>query len=550
MQPAPAKATLGVVVATGLCWRTPANDPVLDNISVTLGRDRAGLVGANGAGKTTLARILAGQLAPAAGSVSRSGAVAYLPQDFKLLAGQTVAEALGVQERLAALHRLTAGHGTGADLALLDDDWSLEERVEAECDRLGLAHLGLDRRVETLSGGEATRVALAGLFLGRPDLVILDEPTNNLDAGSRQALYAAVTAWRGGLLVVSHDRTLLGLMDRILEVSPRGLRVYGGNYDVYAAERAAEAEAAQRDLDEARKELRRTRREAQAARERQERRSSRGKKARDKVGMPKILLNAMRETSQRTTARVAETHQDRSAAAQDAVEEARARVDARAELDIDLAPVELPAGKTVLDLADVSFGYEGGQDVLSGFSLRLTGPERVAVIGPNGSGKSTLFRLILGELAPAAGSVSLGVERVSCLDQKASLLDDSRSVLENFRAWSPGMDEAVCRLTLARFLFRGDTVHKPGAELSGGERLRAALACVLCAVSPPRLLMLDEPTNHLDLDSLANLEQALRGYTGALLVISHDRTFLENVGVTRTLELAACPGVGGVAGVR
>jgi ATPase subunit of ABC transporter with duplicated ATPase domains len=540
MTTAAAKPPLAIVVASGLSWRTPANDPVLDDLSVTVGRERTGLVGANGSGKTTLARILAGLLPPSAGSVGRFGAVAYLPQDFKLIAGHTVAEALGVQERLAALERLTAGRGTDADLALLDDDWALQERAEAELDRLGLAHLALARRVETLSGGEATRVALAGLLLARPDLVILDEPTNNLDLDSRRALYGAVATWRGGLLVISHDRTLLGLMDRILELSPRGLgglRVHGGNYEVYAANRDAEAAAAQHDLDEARKQLRRTRREAQAARERQERRSSRGNKERDKAGMPKILVNMMRETSQRTTARLSETLQDKTAAAQRALEGARARVDQRPELDIALARVDLPAGKAVLDLEGVAFRYAGGPELLSGFSLRLTGPERVAVVGPNGSGKSTLFGLIRGELQPTAGRVALGVERVSCLDQKASLLADGRSVLENFRAWNPGIAEGGCRLTLARFLFRGETAHKAAGALSGGERLRAALACVLTAVSPPQLLLLDEPTNHLDLDSLANLEQALRGYTGALLVISHDRTFLENVGVTRTVEL-------------
>jgi ATPase subunit of ABC transporter with duplicated ATPase domains len=161
----------------------------------------------------------------------------------------------------------------------------------------------------------------------------------------------------------------------------------------------------------------------------------------------------------------------------------------------------------------------------------------VALVGPNGSGKSTLLRIILGQLRPAAGRVQLGIARVHCLDQRAEVLDGRRSVLENFRACNPGLSETVCRLTLARFLFRTDDVHRLAGTLSGGERLRAALACVLTGVDPPQLLLLDEPTNHLDLVSLANLEQALRLYTGALLVVSHDRTFLENVGVGRQVEL-------------
>jgi ATPase subunit of ABC transporter with duplicated ATPase domains len=526
-----------VVLAESVTYRTPAGDPVLDGVSLALAREKTGLVGANGSGKTTLARILTGDLTPTAGSVGRPGSVAFLPQDFTPLAGQTVAQALGVEGKLAALERLTAGDGRPGDLELLADDWSLDARVEAELHRLGLGRVGLDRLVGSLSGGETTRVVLASLFLRRPDLIVLDEPTNNLDRESRDALYAAVAGWPGGLLVISHDRELLGLMDRIAELSPHGLRLYGGNYDVYTEQRDAEAAAARRELTEAGKQLRKARREAQAVRERQERRSARGNRVRKEGGVPIIVLNAMRQASERTTARLADAHAEKVGDARGALAAARDRVAERAELDIDLAPVELPAGKTVLELEGVSFAYPGGRPLIEGFNLSLTGPERVALVGGNGSGKSTLLRLILGELQPDAGRVVVGVGRVNCLDQRGSLLDPGASVLANFRRWNPGLSETVCRLTLARFLFRTDAVHRPAGALSGGERLRAALACVLTAVDPPQLLLLDEPTNHLDLASLANLEQALRRYTGALLVVSHDRRFLENIGVERTVEM-------------
>lgn len=197
-----------------------------------------------------------------------------------------------------------------------------------------------------------------------------------------------------------------------------------------------------------------------------------------------------------------------------------------------------PAGKLILEMENVCFRYPGSsRPLLNQFTLRMTGPERVAIAGPNGSGKTTLFKLIQGELAPDAGMVRLGVHRWRCLDQRADLLIDGLSVLENFRRHVPAQSETTCRMTLAHFLFRGDTVHKPAAALSGGERLRVALACVLSAAEPPRLLLLDEPTNHLDLPSLTNLEQALCCYTGALLAISHDRDFLDAVGVDRVIEL-------------
>jgi ATPase subunit of ABC transporter with duplicated ATPase domains len=381
---------------------------------------------------------------------------------------------------------------------------------------------------------------LASLFLRRPELLLLDEPTNNLDRESRQALQAALAGWPGGLVVVSHDRALLRLMGRMVELTPKGPKSYGGNYDLYVAQRDAEAQAAREQLAAAAKELRRCRRDAQAARERQDRRNTRGARERDRGGMPRSLLNAMRETSARTTARLATTHDDRVAGAQGALAEARERVEQPRELAVCLPPVDLPAGKLVLELEGVCFRYPGSpRPLLDRFALRMAGPERVAIAGPNGSGKTTLLKLIEGGLTPDAGTVRLGVHRWRCLDQRADLLIGGLSVLENFRRHAPARPEADCRMALARFLFRGDAVHRPAAALSGGERLRAALACVLGAAEPPQLLLLDEPTNHLDLPSLASLEQALCRYSGALLVISHDREFLDAVGVDRVIELGA-----------
>jgi ATPase subunit of ABC transporter with duplicated ATPase domains len=526
-----------IVLADSITWRLPTGQIVLDGISLAIAREKTGLVGSNGSGKTTLARLLVGELCPTSGSVSRAGTVAVLPQDPTPVADDSVAQSLGVHDKLAALARLTAGQGLPGDLATLDDDWSLEAQIAAQLQRLGLGHVALDRRMGSLSGGETTRVMLASLLLKPLDLIILDEPTNNLDQPSRQALYGALRDWPAGLLVVSHDRELLGLMDRIVELSPHGLRSYGGNYDLYNAQRDAEAAAAERQLEAAARQLRTTRREAQAARERQERRSSQGKKARGKAGMGKLALNTRRDASQKTTARLADTFEARVEDASAATAAAQARAEAERELDIKLSPVELPAGKTVLDMEDVSFGYLGGHPILEHFSLWLVGPERVAIFGSNGSGKTTLLKLILGHLQPTVGRVRLGVERANCLDQRADVLDARRSVLENFRTWNSGLSETVCRLTLARFLFRSDDVHQLCGTLSGGERLRAALACVLTGVNPPQLLLLDEPTNHLDLASLANLEQALQQYTGALLVVSHDRTFLNNIGIDRRVEL-------------
>ncbi|HYH79887.1 MAG TPA: ABC-F family ATP-binding cassette domain-containing protein [Longimicrobium sp.] len=510
------------------------------DVTLGFGRERTGLVGPNGAGKTTLVRLLAGELNALHGSVQRRGTVAYLPQDFAIGGDRTLAAVLGIDARLAALDRVYAGTPEPGDIDAVGDDWDLRERAEAALARFGVGHLPLDRPAAGVSGGEGTRVALAGLTLRQPDFLLLDEPTNNLDAAGRDALYELVRGWAGGLLVVSHDRTLLRLLDRIVELTPAGVRVYGGNYDAYHAQKTAEEDAAARELSSAEAGLRAARRDAQRMRERQERRESRGKADAAKGGMPKILLGMQRERSQGTTGRLRDTGERVVAEGRARFDAARARVEERGRIALDLPSTGLAAGKTVVELDRVAVLRPGAARAApDGVSLRVVGPERVAIAGPNGSGKTSLLNVIEGSLAPTSGSVrrGLGGDDVAFFDQHARRLRPGASVLECYRERNPDIGETQARHALARFLFEGDGVHQPTETLSGGQRLRAALACTLNGWRPPRLLLLDEPTNHLDLDSLAALEDVLNGYDGALIVVSHDRAFLEAIGVERMVAV-------------
>jgi ATPase subunit of ABC transporter with duplicated ATPase domains len=527
------------IVAERLAYAPADGRALFHDLTLSFGRERTGLVGPNGSGKTTLVRLLAGELTPSSGAVHRAGAIAVLPQDFRPPPDSPLAAVLGIEERLEALRRLEAGHATAADLELVGDDWDLPERAAAVLARFGVAHLPLDRPVGAVSGGEATRVALAGLALGRPDFLLLDEPTNHLDAASREALHAFVEGWAGGLLCVSHDRALLRRMDRIVELSSLGVRVYGGDYDAYRARRDADDAAAEREMDSARAALRLAEREAREQRERQARREAQGRRDGATANLPKILLNGRKGQAQATGARVravtereVEERRERAAAA-------RRRVEERERPRFDLRSSGLPAGRTVLEMEDVTVRFPGAaRPVLNGVSLRMVGPERVALIGPNGSGKTTLLRVALGRLTPDAGTVRrLPDGETACLDQDGAALDASLSVLENFRAFHPNMDATAARYALARFLFSDEAALQRVGTLSGGERLRASLACVLGGERPPSLLVLDEPTNHLDLDALEALESALCAYDGALLVVSHDADFLEAIGVERRLAL-------------
>jgi ATPase subunit of ABC transporter with duplicated ATPase domains len=342
------------------------------------------------------------------------------------------------------------------------------------------------------------------------------------------------------LVVVTHDRALLARMDRIVELGPLGTRVYGGGWELYAAQRAAETAAAERALADAQRSLRGAERVARETRERQQRRASRGRRDAASANMPKVLLGMRRETSERTSARLDAAGERQVADARERVARARERVEIREQLALGLPPSGLRDGKMVVEATGLRFAHAGGRALLDGVSLAIVGPERVSIVGPNGSGKTTLLRLLAGELAPEDGTVRLGVPRtrVAYVDQHAGArLPAHLTVLDAMRRANPGLDESASRHALARHLFRGDAALAPVRALSGGERVRAALACALHAEHPPQLLLVDEPTNHLDLDSLRAVEEMLAAYDGALVVVSHDATFLDAIDMERQVVL-------------
>jgi ATPase subunit of ABC transporter with duplicated ATPase domains len=522
------------ITLDSLSYSTPDGRSLLDSLTLTFGAERTGLVGRNGVGKSTLARLILGELQPSGGAVTVRGRLGVLRQALIPPPGASVADLMGIAESLTRLARIEAGAGSEADFDAAD--WTLDSRLAVALAEVDLDGLDLARPAASLSGGQVTRASLAGLIAAEPDLLILDEPTNNLDAAARDLVADVLGRWKGGAIVISHDRALLRQVDRIVELSGLGAQVFGGGYELYA-ERKAEAEAAAaRDLADAEKQAARVAREVQVAAERKARRDAAGKRSRARGDQPKIMMDFKAERAEASGGREKRLAARLSGEAAETLAAADAQVERVRRLVFDLPPSRLVAGKTVLVFEDVAFGYPGQAPVLRGQSLRIVGPERVAVSGPNGSGKTTLIRLAAGELEPTAGTIVRGV-KAAFLDQQTALLGDDSTLVAPFRRLNPASSENAARAALARFLFRNTAAEKPVGSLSGGERLRAALACVLLGDEPPGLLILDEPTNHLDLDSIGAVEAALAGYDGALLVVSHDRDFLEAIGVEREIVL-------------
>ena len=567
------------IVCFDLCFNWPDGAPVLSGVTVSFGPGRTGLIGVNGSGKSTLLRLIAGELRPASGTVHADGDVGYLPQAITLGTHRTVSDLLGITAARDALHAIEAGETGEHAFAAVGDDWNVEERARAWLDRLGLAGLGLDDRVERLSGGETVLVALAALFLRRPDILLLDEPTNNLDLDARRRLYDAVASWTGVLVIVSHDRQLLGLVDQVADLSAGNVRMYGGNLAAYENLLTAEQAAAERAVSTAAAAVRREHRDLIDAQVKQARRDRQGRKLAASGGIPTIVAHARKRAAQETAGRSRELHAERLQAARGRLADAGQSVRDDAEIRVELPATAVPAGRTVLTVtgltgahwhpaaapaspvpaaapaADPASPAPTAPAALPATSaptapaappassvtpvvadLIVCGPERIALTGPNGAGKTTLLRAIAGLAAVPGVAVRLGAV-VGYLPQRLDILDESLSVVDNVRAAAPAASVNEVRAGLARFLLRGERADRMAGTLSGGERFRAVLDALLLAQPAPQLLLLDEPTNNLDLASVRQLTGALAGYRGALLVASHDLPFLRSLGITRWLRL-------------
>ncbi|QDE35821.1 ABC-F family ATP-binding cassette domain-containing protein [Microbacterium foliorum] len=536
-----------------LTFTWPDGTTALDSVSGSFGSGRTGLVGRNGAGKSTLLRLMAGELSPTTGTLATTGDVAYLPQQLTLDVDRRVSELLGVAEALDAVRAISAGDVDQAHFDAVGDDWDIEARAELSLAEAGLAPEFLDRRVGELSGGEAVLVAIAGIRLRRAPITLFDEPTNNLDRDARAKLAAMVRSWKGTLIVVSHDLSLLELMDDTAELYAQTLSVFGGPYSEWRAWLDAEQEAARQAEVTAKQEFRKEKRQRIEAEVKLAHRSRTAKKAEIEKRVPKIVAHGRKMAAEVSAGKLRTEVGAKEDAARTALDEAGRRLRSDASMKIEPPDPQVSRSRRIAMIGD------GAR------SWIIQGPDRVALTGRNGAGKTTLLERLVAEagvhdsaqmpsIGPDDGSAAHSKEsmlnterpvlvataltdRIGYLPQRIDGLDENRSVFENIADAAPQVPEKELRNRLARFLIRGATAERPVAALSGGERFRVALAKLLLSDPAPHLVVLDEPTNNLDIDTVDQLVEALRAYRGAVLVVSHDDAFLARLDLGLTLEI-------------
>ncbi len=523
-----------------LSYIHPDKEALFSDLNLTVGKhDKIALIGNNGSGKSTFLRILAQELHPSGGQICRAATPYFIPQIFGQFNHLTVAQALRVADKLCALKAILNGETSEANFAALQDDWTIEERCHEALQGWGLAGLDLSQPMETLSGGQKTKVFLAGIAIHQAALVLLDEPSNHLDLAGRQLLYDFVQSTKSALLVVSHDRKLLNLLPMVCELGKDGLQMYGGNYDFYRAQKQIEEQARAEDVQSAEKALKKARQKERETTERQQKLDSRGKGKQEKAGVARIMMNTLRNSAENSTAKLKSVHTEKIGALQQQLQDLRAALPETDQMKFGFDNALLHKGKNLFGAEGINIRLKDGSFLWSqNLSLQIVSGERIALKGANGSGKTTLVKVVLGDLLPQVGKVVRAESRAVYVDQEYSLIRNNLTVYEQAQAFNAAaLPEHEVKIRLVRFLFLKEDWDKPCSALSGGERMRLMLCCLGLGGQAPDIIILDEPTNNLDLQNIDILTGAINDYEGTLLVISHDETFLNSIHTERTVLL-------------
>lgn len=529
-----------MLIIQNLSYTHPNKDLLFGNINLTVNSgEKIALIGNNGSGKSTLLKIMAGLLQPLNGSVNINSKPYYITQIFGQYNGVTIAKALGIDKKLTALHEILEGNISEESYEILNDDWTIEDRCNEALKHWQLNNLDLSQKMETLSGGQKTKVFLAGISIHKPELILLDEPSNHLDFESRELLYEFIRSTKSTLIVVSHDRKLLNILNKVCELTKNGITVYGGNFDFYAEQKQIEKNALAQDIHNKETALKKAREKERETIERQQKLDSRGKGKQEKSGVAKIMMNTLRNNAENSTAKLKSVHTEKIGNIREELQNLRSTVVTTEQMKFGFSSSTLNKGKVLFTAENVNFKYTNSDFIWkNNLNLQILSGSRIAVKGSNGSGKTTFIKILLGNLEPQYGTVFRKESISVYIDQDYSLINNHLKVYEQAQQFNTfNLEEHEVKIRLNRFLFPQNTWDKPCSALSGGERMRLMLCCLSIGSESPDIIILDEPTNNLDIQNIEILINAINDYQGTLLVISHDETFLDQINIDQTINL-------------
>lgn len=507
------------------------------NFSIENGQ-KVGLVGNNGVGKSTLMKILNSELSPSSGEIIFSDRIYYIPQHFGQYNDLTVSQALQIDKKLDALGAITNGDASEENFTILDDDWTIEERASTALNMWGLDYISLSRSFDKLSGGEKTKVFLAGISIHEPDIILMDEPTNHLDFFWRQKLYDMIVNSRTTILIISHDRTLLNLLPEIYELSKDSMTYYAGNYDFFKTEKEQMINALQAQLEEKQKQLRIAKKTAIETAERKQKHEARGKKANIKKGVGKMAMDTFQDKAEKSATKLKDIHADKMNALSGDISSIRQAIPDIKAMKVDFNTSDLHAGKILVSAKDINFSYTDRALWCEPLNFQIKSGERIVLKGRNGSGKSTLLKLITNQLQPSTGNLNCADFKYIYLDQEYSLIKNNLTILEQIQQFNEGQfEDHEIKTILNRFLFSSDTWDKSCEKLSGGEKMKLALCCLMVGGNTPDMFILDEPTNNIDIRNVEILTATIKDYKGTILAVSHDEYFIEQIGIDYSIEL-------------
>lgn len=528
-----------MLILKHISYTHPNKNLLFSDINLTVNNhEKIALIGNNGVGKSTLLKIIAQELLPSNGQIRIDSNLHFVPQIFGQYNHLTIAEALKIDKKLNALNEILDGNSSEENFRLLDEDWTIETRCAEILKHWKLADLDLSQPMETLSGGQKTKVFLAGISIHKPQLILMDEPSNHLDIESRQLLYEFIQTTKCTLIIVSHDRKLLNLLDTVCELSKSGIKSYGGNYDFYKEQKQLEHTALSQHINNKEKALRKAKEKERKTLEQQQKLDNRGKGKQEKAGVARIMMNTLRNNAENSTSKLKNIHAEKIGAISQDLKDLRTSLPDIDKMKLDFDNSTLHKGKVLFKATKINYSYKQEALWAENLNFQIISGERIALNGENGSGKTTLIKLILGEMKPHVGTIYKASNNTVYIDQDYSLVDNNLKVYEQAQQFNDSaLQDYEIKTRLNRLLFNKEEWDKSCNDLSGGERMRLLLCCLSIKSKSPDIIILDEPTNNLDIQNLEILIAAINEFKGTLIVVSHDETFLEQINIERRIKL-------------